>query len=121
MVVFFGPVEHHGAAFEGVRVPGVRQVALAELFRDHARLHDCGIEQVARQHLESRLLFERLAVRTDHVAVLALGVRDIIAHSLGVDGERIGVKAAGAEQLVHHRRQPAGAVVFLAESRLAVH
>jgi hypothetical protein len=25
------------------------------------------------------------------------------------------VKAAGGEQLVHHRRQPAGAVVFLAE------
>ena len=115
MVIIFGPVEHDGAAFKGVGVFWIRQIALPELFRDHARFHDRGVEQISRQHLEAGVLFQRLVVRADHVGVLNLGLLDVFADGLAVDRARLRMDAAGRDQLMQHRRQSAGAVIFLAE------
>ena len=73
VVVILGALEHHGTAFEGFGIGGVGEIAAAEFFRDHARLHDRGIEQIATQQLEAGGLFERIAVRQDHVAVPRAG------------------------------------------------
>ena len=44
-----------------------------------------------------------------------LGLGDVLADGLAVDGERVAVEPAGREQFVHHRRHAAGAIIFLAE------
>ena len=54
-------------------------------------------------------------VGTDHVRVLDARVLDILADGLAVDRACIGMQAAGTFQFMQHRRQPAGAVIFLAE------
>src|SRR5262249_55214571 len=99
-----GPIEYHDTAFEGVWVLRIRQVALPELFRDHARFHDCRVEQVSRQHLEAGMLLERLAVRTDHVGIRNLGALDVFPEALATDRQRIAMNAARSDQFIEHRR-----------------
>src|SRR6185312_16191256 len=43
------------------------------------------------------------------------GLPDVLRESLAVDRRRIGMEAAGGDQFIEHRRQSAGAVIFLAE------
>src|SRR5687767_1291589 len=116
-MIVLGTVEYDGAAFESVRIRRVRQITLPEFVRDDARLHYRGIEQVAREDLESGLLFQRLLVGTDDVAVRRRRVLQIRTNGLAVDRDRFDVEAAGTEQLTHYRRQSAGAIIFLAEIR----
>src|SRR5665213_1408481 len=115
VVIVLRSVEHHGAALEGVVILAIGEEALAEFIRYDAGLHDGGIEQVAFEHLETGFLFHRPFVGADDVGILDVGAFDILAHGLAVDRHRVGVDAAGLAEFVHHRRQAAGAVVFLAE------
>src|ERR1700733_2211203 len=54
-VIVLRSVEYHGAAFEGIGVLRVAEIAAAKFVRYPARLHDRGFEQIAMQHLESGL------------------------------------------------------------------
>ena len=96
VVVILRPFEDDDAALEGVRVVRVREIALAELLRDHARLHDGAIEQRALEVEEAGLLLERLLVRADHVAVPARLAAAVLAHGPAVDGERVLVDLAAS-------------------------
>ena len=71
--------------------------------------------RLPREHREAGLLLQRLVVGPDHVRIHDLRICDVLTHGLAVDGERIGMNTAGLQQFVHHRRQPAGAIIFLAE------
>ncbi len=115
MVIVLGTLEHHRAAFERVGILGIGEIALAELVRDHAQLHDRGIEQIAGEHLEAGILPQRLGIGADHVRISDRGAFDILAHGLAVDRACVPMNAPREQELVHHRRQAAGAIVFLAE------
>src|SRR3984957_7668487 len=52
MVIIFRTLEDDGAALERVGVLRVHQIAVAEFLRNHAGLHDRGIEEVAAQPQE---------------------------------------------------------------------
>ena len=60
VVIILGPLEHDGAALEGVGILRIGKIAIAELLRDHAGLHDGGVEQVTVQHDVSGVLHQRL-------------------------------------------------------------
>ncbi len=65
-VVVLRSVEDDRAALERVGILRIGQVAVAEFLRDHAGLHDRGIEQVAAQHQEPGLLRQRALERANH-------------------------------------------------------
>ena len=109
VMIVFRSLEHDGAPFEGVRVARVRQVHATEVFGHDARLHDGGVEQVARQDLEAGLGLHRLPVGPDDVGVLDQGVGDVVAHGAAVGRHGVGMQASGSEELVQDRRQAAGA------------
>jgi len=103
---------------------GFDQITVAEFLGDHAGFHDRGVEQVAAQHQEARVLHQRLVKTPDHVAVGFRGVAAIVAHGVAVDGHGAFMDALMPHQLADHRRHAAGAVIFLAEieaGRLHVH
>ena len=103
---------------------GIDQIAVAEFLRDHAGLHDRGIEQIAAQHQEAGVLHQRLVVAPDHVAIGLGRLAAIVAHGAAVDGHGVFMDALVRHQFAHHRRHAAGAVIFLAEieaGRLHVH
>ena len=72
VVIVLRPVEHDRPALEGVRGFRIGQIAVAELLRDHAGLHDRGIEQVALQHDEAGVLDQRIVERADDVGIVRL-------------------------------------------------
>ena len=86
-VIVFRPLEYDGAALERVRVFRIHQIAVAEFLRNHAGLHDRGIEEVAAQHEEACVLHQRLVVTPDHVAIGLRRLAAIIAHGMAVDGD----------------------------------
>ena len=124
VVIILRPLEHDGAALERVQVFRIDQIAVAEFLRDHAGLHDRGIEQIAAQHQEAGVLHQRLVVAPDHVAVGFGGLAAVLAHGAAVDGDGVFMDALVRHQFAHHRRHAAGAMIFLAEieaGRLHVH
>ena len=124
MVIVLRPLEHDGAALEGLGVFGIGEIAVAEFLGDHAGLHDRRIEQIAAQHDKACVLHQRLVIGADHVAVRHGGGLAVFAHGLAVDGQRVLVDALVLDQLAHHGGHAAGAVIFLAEieaRRLHVH
>ena len=114
-VIIFRAVEHDGAALEGIRILWVGQITLPEFIADDARFHDRGIEKISGQHFESCLLHQGPTVGADHVGVAALCLGDVLTHGFAVDGKRVSMDAAGGGQFMHDRRQPARAIIFLAE------
>src|SRR4029078_4598354 len=65
-VIIFRSVEYDGAALEGVRILWIRQIARAKVLRDHAELHDRGVEQVTPENPKSGALLQRLVIGADH-------------------------------------------------------
>ncbi|MNZ72957.1 hypothetical protein D3C78_913520 [compost metagenome] len=115
VVVIFRTIEHYGAAFEGLRIVRVGEVTVAEFFRNHARLHDGGGEQVAAQNAEACTLLEWLVVRTDDLFVFDDGATAIVADGLAVDGHRVFLDEPLGHQLVDDCRNAAGMVIVLTE------
>jgi hypothetical protein len=70
--------------------------------------------RLPRSTLKPACDFSGLSYGRMTTALLACAAR-VLGHGLAVDGARIAVEPAGREQFVHHRRQPAGAVIILAE------
>jgi hypothetical protein len=58
-MVILGTIKDDGAAYERVRVFGIRQLAFAELLGNHAGLHDDRVEQIAAQYEKSGALGEK--------------------------------------------------------------
>ncbi|MDT4879350.1 hypothetical protein FQZ97_1150140 [compost metagenome] len=52
MMIIFRTIKDDCLAFKGIRVFFVRQIAIAELFRNNAQLHNRRREQIAAQHAE---------------------------------------------------------------------
>src|SRR5262249_8508696 len=114
-VVVLRTIEHHCAALESIRIARVGQIAVAELLRDHAGLHDRAVEQVALEHDEAGLLGQRILPRADHVTVRVRRRAAIVPDGATVDGHRVLVDAAVPHQLAHHSRHAASTVVLLPE------
>ena len=115
-MVVLRPVEHDGLAFKGFRIARIRQVAVAELLRNHAGLHDCRIEQVAFEIEEAGFLHQRVGDRPDHLLVHVLHADAVLADRPAIDGDRLGMRQQPAlDQFGHDRRYAAGMVVILAE------
>ena len=124
MMIILRPVEHEGGAFERHRVLRVFEIALAELVRDHARLHDRAVEEIAREVDEARFGLHRRVECLDDRTVFRELALVVLAEGLAVDRHRILVDEALGDQLGSHRRYAAGAMVFLGEvfaCRLKVH
>src|SRR5690242_16374789 len=88
-VVILRPVKHNSTALEAFRVMRIREVPIAEFFGNHARLHDGGIEQVAPQYEEARLVGQRPLERSDHGLVENLCSSTILTDRASVDGRRL--------------------------------
>ena len=124
VMIILRPVEHDHGALEGVRVFRIVEIALLEFRADHARLHDRGIEQVALEVQEARLLLQRIVVGADHLVIPGELAPAVLADGRARAGQRALVDLAGTDQFRKHGRQAAGAIIFLAEifaGRLHVH
>jgi len=108
-------VKNDGAAFEGFRIGGVRQIAFAEFFRDDAGFHDCGIEKIPAQHEEAGLHGQRTLERADDLFVQDGGAGAVLADGPAVCGQRLVEQQALFQQLSDDRRHAAGAVEVLAQ------
>src|SRR6185437_1568761 len=98
-VIVLRAVEHHHPTLEGVRVGGVAEIPLPELLRDHARLHDGGVEEVAFEHEEATVGLQWPVVRPDDIRVHDLSPATIVADGAAVDRERALTNEAALHQL----------------------
>src|SRR6185437_12818026 len=88
---------------------------LSELLRDHARLHDGGVEDVASEHEEAAIGLQRPLERADDGRVHDLPPAAILAERAAVDGERPFPDETMLHQLVDDRGHATGAVIVLAQ------
>ena len=124
MVIIVRTLEHDRPRLEPILGPRRREIALAERRRDHRRLHDPEIEQIALQHQEACPLHHRRVERLDHLAVAGLAPRDVLTDRPARDGQARRVELSACDQFVQHRRHAARPVEALAEilpRRLHVH
>src|SRR3546814_8150135 len=78
---------------------GPREIARAELVRDHRGFEDAEIEQIARQREIAGLFHQRIAERADHLAIARFAALDILGDRAAGAGEAIAVEPARLEQL----------------------
>src|SRR5262249_38299667 len=97
-VIILRTVGHDRAPFECLWMLRIRKIAVAELLRNHARLHDRAVEQVAAQHDESGLLDERTVVSADYLAVPRTFATAVLARGLAVHRARALTDLAGLDQ-----------------------
>ena len=114
-MIVFRTIENHTFALENALAARLTQIALAEFRRDHARLHDGEIEQVALEDEETGPLLQRLVIRQDHIAVGGFPAFQIFRHGLACHGRTVSVELAGLQKLPHDGGRAAGAVIFLTQ------
>src|SRR5690606_16477370 len=115
-VIVFRSIKDCGLALECIRVLRIGQIALAELLRDHACLHDGAVEQIALQVYEASLLHQRIGSRADDVPVQVLGPGAVFPYRLAVDRYGVGRRQKpGPYNFGNDGRHAAGAVVGLTE------
>ncbi len=116
-VIVLRTVKHHGRALEGLGIGGVAEIAAAEVFGDHTRLHDRRIEQIAAQHQEARVLAQRIRERTNHLRVLNLMSAAVLGQRAAIDCQSVLADEPVLEKLVHHRRHATRMMIVLAQIR----
>ena len=116
VVVILGTFEHDGAAFEGVRIIGVRQVAVAEFRRDDRGFHDRRVKEVALEVHETCGGFQRLGEGADHLGVVHLRPRIGFGDGQAADGHclRVG-QGPCRHEFGNHAGHAARAVEILAQ------
>src|SRR5581483_8243129 len=92
----------------------VRQIALLELLRYDARFHDGAVEQIALHVEEARLGLQRLLIGADDFGILHRAIFAVLGQRLASDRQSV-TNLARLHQLVDHRRDTSGTVIFLAE------
>src|SRR3546814_10937595 len=76
VVIIVRPVEHDRPPLEHTLMTGPREIARAELVRDHRGFEDAEIEQIARQREIAGLFHQRIAERADHLAIARFATPD---------------------------------------------
>src|SRR5690606_8475200 len=112
-VIVLRTIEDDSPALERIRIVRIRQIAIAETLRDHARFHDRRIEQVAAQNREARLLLERLVERTNDGRLENRGIATVLADRAAIHRERVLRDQALLHELAHDRRDTTRPIVVL--------
>ena len=106
-MIVLGPVKDDGTAFEGIRVVGIAQVALAELVTDNTGLHDCAVEEVAFEVDETGFGFHRIGNRTNDVVVLYGRSCTVFGNGLAVRGQSVRMRQKpGFQKLIDQIVKP---------------
>src|SRR3546814_18765152 len=85
---------------------GPREIARAELVRDHRGFEDAAIEQIARQREIAGLFHPRIAARADPLAIPRFAAPAIPRARAARAGTATAAEQARLGHLPHHRRHP---------------
>src|SRR3546814_3442372 len=81
-------LSHDRPPLEHTLMTGPREIARAELVRDHRGFEDAEIEQIARQREIAGLFHQRIAERADHLAIARFAALDIPGDRAAGAGDR---------------------------------
>ena len=114
-MIILRPVKHRATPLEYILPPRNRQKPRAKRVRDDAGFHDGKVEQIARQHPETRPLHQRRLIGPDHLAVARPAPHQIVRHRPPGDGCNRAIQLARPQQFRHDRRNSAAQMKPLAQ------
>ncbi len=115
VMIIFRAVKHDSLAFKGIRVFFVRQIAIAEFFRNNAELHDCRREEIAAQHTETSMFLQWIIISLDDIAVFNRGILAVFTNGLAINSDRIFMNEALPHQLIDDCWHTARMVIIFTE------